>query len=354
MARAPSTRRVRRQLLGGHGVDSRERRGARDRVAAEGGAVVAGAHRRHHVLAGADRRQGEAAAEGLGHRHDVGGHAVGARGEPVARAAEPGLDLVEDQQRAMGVGALAQALEERPPRGMAAAVPLDRLDHVAGGLLGGELVPVELVQLGERVGGGLVGRHALLVGPRERRHLHPASRKAQPEGRLGGGGRERPGRAAVEAAPEAHHPGTAGRRARQAQRGLVGLGSGGGEEEAIDARRRDLGQPVGQIAHGRVTADAAEVDHLLHLPAHGGDHGRMAVAEVAGGDPGRQVHVRAAVGGVDPRAVPPDGVQARDRRLRRRQRVRPGLERARQRFHRLHRHPVHRGPPRPDGRRGQV
>ena len=109
-------RRVRRQLLGGHGVDAGERGGARDRVAAEGGAVVAGAHRRHHLLAGADRRQGEAAAESLGHRHDMGGHAVGARREPVSGAAEAGLDLVEDQQRPVGVGALAQAREEAPVR----------------------------------------------------------------------------------------------------------------------------------------------------------------------------------------------------------------------------------------------
>ena len=64
-----------------------------------------------HLVAGDDRRERHAAAQGLGHRHDVGGHAQVRGGEPVAQPAEGRLGLVEDQQHAPAPRLGLQGLE---------------------------------------------------------------------------------------------------------------------------------------------------------------------------------------------------------------------------------------------------
>ena len=88
-------------------ADDGERRRGGHRVAAEGGAVLAGAEQRRGVLAqghrGADR---EAAAQALGEGDDVGHDAAADVRQvvrhPGAGAAHAGLDLVEDEQRPGG------------------------------------------------------------------------------------------------------------------------------------------------------------------------------------------------------------------------------------------------------------
>ena len=94
-----------------------ERGGAADRVAAEGGAVRARAEQVGRVAerdAGADR---QAAAEALGQGDDVGLDAVGLVGEPVPGAADAGLHLVEDEQRAVPGGDLPGRGEVARPAG---------------------------------------------------------------------------------------------------------------------------------------------------------------------------------------------------------------------------------------------
>ena len=53
-------------------------------------------------------------------------------GEPVPRAAAAGLHFVEDQQQAVVVGQLAQALQEAIGRDADAPFALHRLDHDRG------------------------------------------------------------------------------------------------------------------------------------------------------------------------------------------------------------------------------
>ena len=57
----------------------------------------------HHVGAGHDRPQGQAVGEPLGQAQDVGGRRPMLGGEHLAGAADPGLDLVQDEQDAVPV-----------------------------------------------------------------------------------------------------------------------------------------------------------------------------------------------------------------------------------------------------------
>src|SRR5262249_49839496 len=88
----------------------------------------------HQLARRGDRRQREPARQALGGDEDVRAYAgVLVPPEP-AGAAEPGLDLVEDEQDAVPVRALAQPGEETGRGGYVAALAEDRLDHERGGL----------------------------------------------------------------------------------------------------------------------------------------------------------------------------------------------------------------------------
>ena len=97
----------RRSHLGEHGPG----RGGRQRLAAVGGGVVAGLERRGDVDLGGARPDGHAVAERLGHGDDVGLHAEVLEAEPLAGAAEAGLDLVDHEQDAPLVAQALDALE---------------------------------------------------------------------------------------------------------------------------------------------------------------------------------------------------------------------------------------------------
>ena len=110
---------------GGHG----------QRVAVEGPdhVVVPGGHVPHDLLGAADGRHGHAAADGLGQADDVRGD-PGHRGHAARPGGEPGLHLVERQQRAAGVQQVLQAgqvagLGQDDPR-----VHHDRLEDHPGDL----------------------------------------------------------------------------------------------------------------------------------------------------------------------------------------------------------------------------
>ena len=96
LAQAPGGR---QQILLFDHLDGGDARTGSDGIAAEGGGVHAGPQAGRNLRRGEHGRPGDAAAEGLGKRHDVGRHAGRLVGEPVARAAEAALHLVEDQQQ---------------------------------------------------------------------------------------------------------------------------------------------------------------------------------------------------------------------------------------------------------------
>ena len=111
----------------------------RDRVAAEGAAVAARPEQGRRPAgrdAGADR---EAVAQALGHRHDVGGDALGHMHQPAAGAAHPGLHLVHPEQCAVRVadlpglrpGSPAAAPPPRSRPGWAPAPPRRRCSSTA-------------------------------------------------------------------------------------------------------------------------------------------------------------------------------------------------------------------------------
>ena len=79
-----------------------------------------------------ERAHRKAAADALAERHRVRRHAVVLPGEPVAGAADAGLDLVEDQERAVLAAELAQAGEVAGRRDVDAALALHRLDDERG------------------------------------------------------------------------------------------------------------------------------------------------------------------------------------------------------------------------------
>ena len=93
-------------------VDDGAGGGARDGVAAEGRGVVAGLEAGGRVVGDEERADREPVREALRERDGVGPHAELLPGEERAGAADAGLHLVEDQQRAVLVGELARLREE--------------------------------------------------------------------------------------------------------------------------------------------------------------------------------------------------------------------------------------------------
>ena len=86
--------------------------GAGQRIAAIGRAVRARDHRFGHLALGEAGAEREAAADALGHRHDVGLDAGPLMREELAGPAIAALHLVEDQQHAVLVAERAQAAHE--------------------------------------------------------------------------------------------------------------------------------------------------------------------------------------------------------------------------------------------------
>src|SRR5207245_10901102 len=76
-----------------------ERNRGRERVAAEGAAVIARLEHRHDLAAGEKSRyRQQSAAEGFAEDQSVGLHALVVAGEQPTGAPQPGLDFVGDEQ----------------------------------------------------------------------------------------------------------------------------------------------------------------------------------------------------------------------------------------------------------------
>ena len=103
-------------------LDQRAQRGARDRagerIAAEGRAMLAGLeHAQHFGVGKHGRDRIEAARQRLAEQRHVGLDAFVLLGEQLAGAAEPGLDLVEDQHDVMRGAELANLGKIARPAG---------------------------------------------------------------------------------------------------------------------------------------------------------------------------------------------------------------------------------------------
>ncbi len=179
---APRTRAALDQVFIAIGLDRGQARGARERRTAERAAVCAG---RQHVadrLGVRERAHRESAAEALGQAHDVGLDAGVLDREPLAGAAESGLDLVDDQHRAALAADLLRGLQEVRRADVDAAFTLDHFEHDRGGLIGDRLVERRrIVELHVR---GLEQRAKALAILRLPRHRQRAHRPAvKPLGR---------------------------------------------------------------------------------------------------------------------------------------------------------------------------
>ena len=142
-------------------IVARPRRG-RERVPAEGGAVVAG----HEVRARALRAPG---SRRWAHRRRGPSRGVMMSGSTPscsyakrrAGAADAGLDLVEDEQQALFVAPVADALQVARGGHVDAALALDGLEQDGDGLVGGgRLDGVEVVPRGRGEARGAAARRA--------------------------------------------------------------------------------------------------------------------------------------------------------------------------------------------------
>jgi hypothetical protein len=122
------------QVLVHDDVQRRQAHGGGQRVAAEGGAVRAGREDVHDLVVGQDGgHRVDAAAQRFADDEDVGAHAFPVAGEHAARTAQPGLDLVGQQQGMVLPAEALDAAQEPPGRHHHTGLALDRLDqHGAG------------------------------------------------------------------------------------------------------------------------------------------------------------------------------------------------------------------------------
>ena len=178
--------------LGEHGAGD----GGAEGVAAEGRAVRA---RVEELARGAERDERadrEPAADALRDRDRVGRDAGVLEGEPLPGAPGAGLDLVDDQQRAVPLGELARGLQVAVGQVDDAGLALDRLDEQRRDAI----VERRFERLDRRVDELDAGRHRQerllhvgLAGERERAHRAAVERvreredaRAAPPRRAGG------------------------------------------------------------------------------------------------------------------------------------------------------------------------
>ena len=212
-------------------------------VAAVGPAVAAGRPGGHQLGRRAERGEGEAGRDALGHADDVGLDPVVLDREHPPGAAEAGLDLVGDEQDAVLPAELDESLQEPRRRGHVAPLAQHRLEDHGRGLVGRGLGLEEVlhadqapVDLGLRVRREGIG---------ERRHEHAGGERlvTRPVRRLRGGHGHGQVGAAVEAAAEHDDVRALGDLLGQLHGRLGDLGTAVGVEERVDGTGRQLGEP---------------------------------------------------------------------------------------------------------------
>ena len=224
--------------------------------------------------AGAD---GQAAAEPLRERDDVGDDPLALVREPGAGPSHPALHLVEHQQRPGGVAGRAGVAQVALGRRDHAPLPLGRLEED-----GGAVGPHRGAQ-----GRGVAVGHEPDVDAERRERLPDRGLAGQAEGAHG---------PAVERmlSRDEDRPGAALAAPDQLDRGLVGLRAGVGEEHpAVHAQQAD--DPLGQPDLRLVQVEVGRVHQAPGLLGHGRHDPGVRVAQRADRHPGDQVQVGAAV-----------------------------------------------------------
>ena len=296
-------------------VDRREGGGAGDRVAAVRRAVGARPPRLEQVRAGDHGAERHARRDALGSQEDVRLHAPVFDGPHLAGPARARLDLVGDEQDAVLVADVAQALEEAVLGDEVAALALDRLDDDRGDLVGGrELVEQDVVEPLEVLDPAV---WSVEDARQERAEAGVVLRlrRRQGDGAVG---------AAVEGAEEGDDVRAVRGVAGELDRGFDRLGAGVAEvRPSATGDRRELGQATADLGVDReVEVAGAEVDELGGLLLDGGDHLRMRVPGGGDRDAGGEVEEQVAVDVLDGQAIAPD---RHDRVGARQARRRPGL-----------------------------
>ena len=223
-----------------------------------------------------------AGGDALGRGQDVGLDVEVLDAEPLAGPAPAGHDLVDDQQDAVLVAELAQALHVALRRDDDAVGPHDRLHDDGGHALGvvvhelflehGQgLLPALLLVLGaERVAVG--------VGAEEVHHAGDA-RLGGPAARVAGQG-DGPRGGPVVALPGSVDLLPTGEPAGGLDGVLVGLRPAVGEEHVVQVAGGELGHHGGQAGLGLGAEARGDEAELLHLGLHGLQHVAVGVADV--------------------------------------------------------------------------
>ena len=226
---------------------------------------------------------------------------------------EAGLHLVDHQQDAVPVGALAQSCEEPLVGGHVPALTQHRLDEERGGVGGRGQRLQDVVQLREREVRCLLDGPAEVGGVRERRHVHAGHQRREPGAELRAGRRQRRrrDRATVETAVEHDDVRPAGRLAGQPQRRLDRLAARVGEEHPVQPGGQHLAEPLDQreqraMHHRRVLG----VDQRADLALRRLDHPRVAVPGAGHPDARGEVQVSAVVFVVQQHALSTGGQYA--------------------------------------------
>ena len=244
-------------------VDCRDRGGAADGVAAVRVPVRTALPLLHQLLLGHHKPDRHPAPQTLGERHDVGDDSEMLRGEHLARAPDPRLHFVEDEQDTVLVAERPEPGEESVRRHEVSALALDRLDQDPGDLRRGDVVLEEHVL--DVVEDGL----PLIRAGQQRsevvriRDMRDAGHRGKESGLLrvlAGRERESAHRPAMEAAEEPDETRTSRDVARELERALDGFGS----TLAHKTHR-------GIVTHRLQVAHTLSEAHLLLMPVVAGD-----------------------------------------------------------------------------------
>ena len=260
------------------GLKHGPRGGAGDGVAAEGGAVRARGKQLRCLATGDGRADGQSPAQPFGHGDHVRQDAFVLKGKKVAGAADAGLDLVGDEEDAVGVAKFPHRCEETFWCGDDPRFALDGLQDDRGGVArvllhqGPECLDVAV---GEELDASRHGfeRCALVRLARQRERAHGA---------------------AVEAALSCENAAAAG-QAREFEGGLVGLGAGVAEKHPRGVVADPGAKCFGHLHYRLGAEEVGHVPQARHLRADRVHNGRMRVAERVDGDAGEHVDVGVAL-----------------------------------------------------------
>jgi len=234
---------------------------------------------------------GDTPGNALGDRHQVGTQVEVLACKKLARAPDAGLDLVDDEERAVLVAERLGAGEELLGAGIDPAFALNDLDDHGGsptvlpGILHRCGHALELV-VGNKahIGDERLERLAVLLAPRRRQRPHAAP---------------------VKPAHRGDSPGAARGEAGELERGLNGLGPRVAQESAVQPRRRDAYQ-LGKTLRAHVVVETVgRQKETVGLGTHRGDDGGMGVAHGRRTVPADAVNVLGAVHVPDAGALPP-------------------------------------------------